>query len=76
MFDLRVNPDSIADPNLIALTNLNVGIASHKGGLNLQLARQPEIVGIEKCQITPARLSPDALDASTVVATALLTAWN
>ena len=47
---LRVYPDAVANPDLLGLADLHVGMADHEGGLARQLAGQPEIVGIEKAR--------------------------
>lgn len=50
-----VDPHSSADPNLIGLRDLNFRMLVHECGLHSKLFRKPEIVGIEKREIAPAR---------------------
>ena len=49
---LRIDSDTIANPNLFGLADLKFGMTIQEGELNLKLARQPKIVGIKKGHIT------------------------
>lgn len=53
----RVDSDAITNPDLLRLADLKFGVANHECGLSLELAREPDVVGIEKCDIAAARLA-------------------
>jgi len=55
MLESWIGPQPATDPNLIGLTNLNFRMLVHECGLHFELFRKPEIVGIEKREIAPAR---------------------
>ena len=51
----RIDSDAVANPDLLRLADLKFGMLRHECGLSLELARQPDVVGIEKRDIAPAR---------------------
>lgn len=60
MLKLRVDPAAVTNPDLLGLANLNFRMLFHERDLHLEFLRKPQIVRIEKRQITSARgcLSP------------------
>ena len=53
----RVDSDAVTNPDLLRLADLKFGVANHECGLSLELAREPDVVGIEKCDIAASRLA-------------------
>jgi len=54
MSPFRINPSPVPNPNLLRLTNLRLRPRLHKSDLDCKLFRLPEIIGIEKSQISAA----------------------
>lgn len=49
----RVHPHAISHPDLLGLADLNLRVRFHKGCLDLQFRGSPQVVGIQKCHISP-----------------------
>jgi hypothetical protein len=48
----RIDSDTLANPDLVGLANLNLRVPIQEGYLGLQFTRQPQIVGIKKRNVT------------------------
>lgn len=57
MLSLGIDPHTVTNPYLVRLADLHGWVPLHELDLALELADQPEVVGIEKSEIAAPRLT-------------------